>query len=45
MCAAIYARKSNEQNVSEDAKSITRQRELSRAFAETQGWRVVAAGS
>ena len=40
--AAIYARKSNEQSVSDDAKSVTRQRELARAFAEKQGWPVVA---
>jgi hypothetical protein len=34
MRAASYARQSNEQSVSDDAKSATRQRELARAFAE-----------
>jgi DNA invertase Pin-like site-specific DNA recombinase len=38
MRAAIYARKSTEQNVSDDAKSVTRQVELARAFATRQGW-------
>lgn len=41
MIAAIYARKSTEQNVSEDAKSITLQVERARAYAEKQGWAVV----
>jgi site-specific DNA recombinase len=40
--AAIYARKSTEQNVSDDAKSVTRQLELARAFAKSKGWNVVA---
>jgi len=40
MIAAIYARKSTEQNVSDDAKSVTRQVELARAFAVNKGWRV-----
>jgi site-specific DNA recombinase len=40
MIAAIYARKSTEQNVSDDAKSVTRQVELARTFAERQGWAV-----
>lgn len=40
MRAAIYARKSTEQNVSDDAKSVTRQVELARAFATRQGWKV-----
>jgi DNA invertase Pin-like site-specific DNA recombinase len=38
MRAAIYARKSNEQDVSDDAKSVTRQIELARTFCEKQGW-------
>jgi DNA invertase Pin-like site-specific DNA recombinase len=38
--AAIYARKSTEQNVPDDAKSVTRQVELARAFAASKGWRV-----
>jgi site-specific DNA recombinase len=41
MIAAIYARRSHEQNVAEDAKSVTRQLELGRAFAAEQGWTVV----
>src|SRR3989454_12077144 len=39
--AAIYARKSTEQNVSDDAKSVTRQIELARAFAAEKGWQVI----
>ena len=38
--AAIYARKSTEQNVAEDAKSVTLQVELARAFVTKQGWSV-----
>jgi site-specific DNA recombinase len=38
MIAAVYARKSTEQNVSEDAKSGTRQITLARAFAVAHGW-------
>jgi DNA invertase Pin-like site-specific DNA recombinase len=38
MIAALYARRSTEQNVSEDAKSVTRQITLARAFAEAHGW-------
>jgi DNA invertase Pin-like site-specific DNA recombinase len=41
MIAAIHARKSTEQNVSEDAKSVTRQLEHGRAFAEERGWTVI----
>ena len=41
MNAAIYARKSTEQNVSDDAKSVTRQLELGRAFAAEKGWTVL----
>jgi DNA invertase Pin-like site-specific DNA recombinase len=33
--------KSTEQNVSEDAKSVTRQLEHGRAFAEERGWTVI----
>jgi site-specific DNA recombinase len=40
MIAAVYARKSTEQNVSEDARSVTRQVELGRAFAAGRGWTV-----
>jgi DNA invertase Pin-like site-specific DNA recombinase len=40
MIAAIYARKSTEQHVSEDAKSVTRQLEHARAFAEERGWTI-----
>lgn len=38
MIAAIYARKSNDQSVSEDAKSVTRQRERAQAFIAAKGW-------
>lgn len=38
MIAAIYARQSTEQHVAEDAKSVTRQVTLARAFAEARGW-------
>jgi site-specific DNA recombinase len=40
--AAIYARKSNDQNVDSDDKSVTRQIENARAFAQARGWTVVA---
>src|SRR5262249_40900000 len=40
MRAAIYARKSNEQRVADEAKSITRQVEGARAFIEKKGWTV-----
>src|SRR5215475_7576825 len=40
MIAAVYARKSTEQNVSEDAKSVTRQLEHARAFAQERGWTI-----
>jgi DNA invertase Pin-like site-specific DNA recombinase len=44
MIAAIYARKSTEQNgISDDAKSVTRQIEHARAYATTKGWRVSGA--
>jgi site-specific DNA recombinase len=39
MIAAIYARKSTHQTgVAEDQKSVTRQKELARAFAAARGW-------
>jgi site-specific DNA recombinase len=38
--AAIYARKSTDQNVSDEEKSIARQVEHARAFAARRGWRV-----
>ena len=39
MNVAIYARKSTEQSrVAEDAKSVTRQVELARLYAERKGW-------
>jgi hypothetical protein len=37
MIAAIYARKSTEQDVADDAKSVTRQVENARAFAVARG--------
>ncbi len=41
MIAAIYARKSNDQTgVADEAKSVTRQIEHARAYAERKGWRV-----
>src|SRR5688500_6002849 len=41
MIAAIYARKSTEQNgVADEAKSVTRQIEHARAFAAERGWTV-----
>src|SRR5688500_15155079 len=41
MIAAIYARKSTEQNgVADDAKSVNRQIEHARRFAATQGWSI-----
>ena len=41
MIAAVYARKSTEQNVSDDAKSVTRQMEHARAFAAEHGWPIL----
>src|SRR5262245_9268605 len=38
--AAIYARKSTEQQVADNAKSVARQVALARAFAARQGWSV-----
>lgn len=46
MIAAIYARKSTEQNgVAEDAKSVTRQIEHAKAYAAKKGWTVAASTS
>jgi Resolvase, N terminal domain len=41
MIAAIYARKSNDQNLPHEEKSVSRQLERARAFAERQGWQVL----
>jgi site-specific DNA recombinase len=43
MHAAIYARKSTDQLVADEAKSVTRQVENARAFAVKQGWTVADA--
>jgi DNA invertase Pin-like site-specific DNA recombinase len=41
MIAAIYARKSTEQNgVADEAKSVTRQKEHAKAYAARKGWTV-----
>ena len=40
MNAAVYARKSNAQDVAEDLKSTARQIEAARAFAASKGWTV-----
>lgn len=41
MIAAVYARKSTEQNgIDEDAKSVTRQIERAKDYAKLKGWRV-----
>ncbi len=40
MIAALYARKSTEQRVTDDAKSVTRQVELARDFTTSKGWQV-----
>jgi len=40
LVAAVYARRSTDQNVAEDTKSVTRQIDNARAFAESQGWAV-----
>jgi DNA invertase Pin-like site-specific DNA recombinase len=40
MIAAVYARKSTEQNTSDEEKSVTRQVEHARAYAERKGWTV-----
>ena len=43
MIAWVYARKSTEQNVSEEAKSVTRQIEHARACAQRKGWTIAEA--
>ncbi len=40
MIAAIYARKSTDQNVADEEKSVTRQVDRARAYAATKGWAV-----
>ena len=40
MIAAVYARKSTEQNVADEAKFVVRQVENARAFAAKRGWTV-----
>jgi site-specific DNA recombinase len=40
MLCALYARKSTEQDVSDDAKSVSRQLALARAFADEKGWTI-----
>jgi len=40
--AALYCRKSTEQNVAEEAKSIPMQLARGREFAAAQGWDVLA---
>jgi site-specific DNA recombinase len=41
MIAAIYARKSTVQNVADDVKSVSRQIDEAKEFAERNGWSVV----
>jgi len=40
MIAAIYARKSTDQNIADEEKSVTRQVERARAYAARKGWTV-----
>ena len=40
MIAAIYARKSTEQNGADEVKSVTRQAEHARAYAARKGWTI-----
>jgi DNA invertase Pin-like site-specific DNA recombinase len=40
MIAAIYARKSTDQNIADEEKSVSRQVERARAYAERKGWAV-----
>src|SRR5687767_9919690 len=42
MIAAIYARKSTQQDVADDAKSVARQIEHARAYATRKGWTLAA---
>jgi site-specific DNA recombinase len=41
MICAVYARKSTEQQVADDAKSVTRQLQLARTFARSHEWEVL----
>jgi DNA invertase Pin-like site-specific DNA recombinase len=43
LIAAIYARKSNEQNIADEEKSTTRQIAHAKAYALRKGWRVLDA--
>jgi DNA invertase Pin-like site-specific DNA recombinase len=43
MIAALYARKSTEQTVADEAKSVTRQIDHARAYAARKGWIVTDA--
>ena len=43
MIAALYARKSTEQTVADEAKSVTRQIDHARAYAARKGWIVADA--
>ena len=43
MIVAIYARKSTDQNVSDEEKSVTRQIQHARAYAAKKGWTVADA--
>jgi DNA invertase Pin-like site-specific DNA recombinase len=40
MIAAIYARKSTDQNITDKEKSVTRQVESARAYTSRKGWTV-----
>jgi DNA invertase Pin-like site-specific DNA recombinase len=40
MIAAIYARKSTDQNVADEEKSVTRQVDRARTYPATKGWAV-----
>jgi DNA invertase Pin-like site-specific DNA recombinase len=42
MVAAIYARKSTDQNVADEEKSVTRQIDRATAYAQAKGWTVAA---
>jgi len=42
MHAAIYARRSTDQHVADEVKSVTRQVENAKAFAVARGWTVAA---
>ena len=43
MIAAIYARKSTDQNVNDEEKSVTRQLAHARAYAVAKGWTIAEA--